>query len=171
MGHIDFSKFASASATSEWARKAKEFLADHRYGLAAQAFHMARLFHDADIAKALHLREQAELVPVGSRPEALRKATEAFKKAAHESCSDDERFQLFCDAAGCLLEIPDIQTAASTYVEAHAYTRAVQLFRSIAKFNSALRVVHQHHGEIESATAENVTYAARLYYFQQSRIT
>lgn len=132
---------------------------------------MACLFHDADIANAFHLREQAELVSVGHRPHALREATEAFMKVAHKSGPDNERVKFFSEAAECLLEIPDIQTAASTYVEAHAYTRATQLFRSIAKFKSALWVVHQHHGEIEPATAEKVTYAARLFYFQQSRIT
>lgn len=167
---LDLSQFATASGQEEWARRGRDFFREARYKLAAQAWRMAGLLHDAAVANAFYLRDQVEVTSSTGllRSKALKEAAEAFLLVARDEPIQARQDEYHVAGAECLLRVPDTAKAAFTYAQGREYTRAVQLFRSIAMFDEAIGIIRQH--SVNPATAAKVTYVAKLYYFQQLRL-
>ncbi|EKM60387.1 uncharacterized protein PHACADRAFT_203599 [Phanerochaete carnosa HHB-10118-sp] len=168
--NLDLSRFAAASGPEEWARKGRDFFREARYKLAAQAWRVAGLHHDAAVANAFYLRDQVEVTSMtgSQRAKALRGAADAFLLVAAEEPVKPRQDEYYVEGAGCLLRIPDTPKAAFTYLQGCEYTRAVRLFRSVAMFDEAVKVIRQHC--VDSTAVVQVIYVAKLYYFQQLRL-
>ncbi|GJE94268.1 hypothetical protein PsYK624_104370 [Phanerochaete sordida] len=161
---LDLSQFAVASNANEWERRAREFFQDARYRLAAQAFRMAKLEHDANMANAFDLRIQVETLSPTSplHVHTLREAAEAFLTiASAEQCKRSQR-EHYIVSAEFFVRIPDSAKAATAFVHAGEYRRGLLLFRSAGMFDEAIAIVNAHPEHIESALSDGVVQAAKL---------
>lgn len=168
-GNIDLSQFALASAKDVWAQQGRNYFKEGRYKLAIKALRMAELAHEADVAEAFYLRERVELMSGSSRLQALKAAADAFLSVGEEEESFRKQAEYFATGADCFLMLPDIRRAAESLVKARSYTRAVTLFRDIARFKDALDVIKCRKHEVDRRIADRVVYASRLFYVRELR--
>lgn len=167
---LDLSKFATASDTDSWARRGREFLVERRYLLASQAFRMARLFHDADVAEAFYFQGQVDTVHPRMRHQALRDAAQAFERVAKTSDTLEKRVEYLTTSSRLFSEIPDITKAANCLVNAGSFTKAAILYKGVGMFDEALGVVREHGTHVDVPVKGEIVTASKLYYFQQLRI-
>lgn len=133
---------------------------------------MAELPHDAAISNAFYLKEQADVVASTGRLRAiaLGEAADAFCAVAENDPDMRQQLNYYGIGADCFLEIPAAPKAASTYVLAHEYSRAVEVFRSVAMFDDALKVIDRNPTQVGGCLSEKVIYAAKIQYFRTRRL-
>lgn len=160
----DLTVFASASDKAAWEHKAAEYFGRKYYGLARQAYHNAGLSHEAHIAEAYLLREEAEghaLISV--RRKAYETAACAFCDVAI-AASADARSTYYRIAGECLLLVPNEARAAEAFQMGSEFTQAIQLYRRLGNFEQVANILQTHQAEVEPETEGQMRYASRLYY-------
>ena len=130
---------------------------------------MAGLPHEVAVTNAFLSLEQLDVVAMTEeeRLKALKHVAEDFVAVASKEPRENRRVQYFSISGKCFLGVPDVPKAASSFVQAKEYTRAVTLYRSIPMFDDALNIVRSHRDRLPEGLAEKVTYAAQLHYFLQ----
>ncbi len=161
------SVFARASKKEAWDHKAHEYFNRKYFALAKQAYSNASLLHEAKVAEAYWLREEAGLyvatIASPARRQAFKAAAEAFGGIA-SAAGNDESHAYYRIAGECFLEVPDEPRAAEAFYMGCEYTQAIQLYRQVGNFERVAEILVQREREVEPDTAQRVRYASQLFY-------
>lgn len=166
----DIHLFASASTKAMWRNKGYEYFGRGYYDLARKAYRNAGLLHDAAVASAYLLRENAEtlyssavqVVDRGGRSHAYREAANAFDEVAPGAHGED-RSAYYRIAAECFLQIPDEARAAVAFENARDYNQAIKLHRGVGNFQQMIQVLCEMKDALKPDTLLKVQYASQLF--------
>ncbi|KAJ7451061.1 hypothetical protein FB451DRAFT_1284562 [Mycena latifolia] len=168
-------RFATSSTAAEWREQGRKLFESKRFSQAKLCYERAYMPHEADIARAYHLREEARGMPSNLRRDAAaRKAAFLNAATAFVQCARDDRAHAaeayFRRAGECFEQAGDITQAIDAYSEARYFNRVAELYRTLGKFDEAVALIRNHREEINPETAEKIIGVARLFYFKQGQI-
>ncbi|KAJ7715028.1 hypothetical protein DFH07DRAFT_762888, partial [Mycena maculata] len=171
----DTPRFAISSTPAEWEEQGRKLFDRQRFSQAKLCFERAYMPHEAAVARAYHLREQANEMPNGLRREitarkvAFLEVATAFMDCAKHGRGDAVK-TYFRRAGESFEDAGDITKAISAYTEARCFNRVAELHRIAGEFDDAVATVQKHRHGIDVEVFERVINVARLFYFKKKQI-
>lgn len=144
-----------------------------RYIQARHCYERAKMPLEKGIANAYFLREEARKRPTDT-PQRSKAREQAFSLAANAflSCAEGAekaKIQYFRTAGDCFEASREGSRAAEAYHLAGDFTRAVQLYRKLGKFDEAIHVINLHRSQVTPTVVQEVTAVARLFYVSRRK--
>ncbi|KAJ6544312.1 hypothetical protein B0H19DRAFT_1076434 [Mycena capillaripes] len=166
-------RFALSSTPAEWEERGRNLFDNRLFRQARLCYERAYMPHEAAVAQAYHLREEASTMPSNLRREIVaQKAAFSGAAVAFINCANDDRGNVmqayFRKAGECFESAEDVIRAISAYISAQHFNRVVELYRQLGKFDEAVATIQKH--SVDPEIAERVISAARLFYFKKGQI-
>ncbi|KAF7986147.1 hypothetical protein HWV62_38516 [Athelia sp. TMB] len=164
-------QLATRSTKEAWSKKGRSFFINKRYLYAMEAYQKAGEDHNALIANAYYLRDEAQRTPIKSGPRGDAASKSAFLNAANAflACAAQApaaTIKYFKSAADCFVKSGDDSRAADTYLKAGEYEVAAKLYRNVGRFEDAVNTIQQHPQRINAAVADSIMDVTRLVYLR-----
>ncbi|KAJ7139395.1 hypothetical protein C8R44DRAFT_867547 [Mycena epipterygia] len=171
----DTPRFAISSTPEEWREQGRKLFDRKRFSQAKLCYERAYMPHEAAVAQAYHLREEACEMPGNVRRELVARKTAYLNVAlAFVACARNDRGDAakiyFRRAGECFEHAGDVPQAIDAYSEARHFARVAELYRNLGNFDDAVATIQNHDQEINPDVAEKVIGVARLFYFKNRQI-
>ena len=174
----DIPRLATTSTAEEWAETARTLFDRQRYAQAMRCYDRAVMPRERDVARAYHLREQADAVSPAdtrARTAAFTLAAEGFADSAQRSTNAEEITAYYRIAAECHVAIADHETAARYYLLAKEFTDSAVCYRKAGLFDNAVGVIQDNRGEVykkaaNAEIADGIIKVAKLHYLKKHQL-
>ncbi|KAJ7794031.1 P-loop containing nucleoside triphosphate hydrolase protein, partial [Mycena olivaceomarginata] len=168
-------RFAISSTPAEWREQGRKLFDNKRFSQARLCYTRAYMPHQAAVAQAYHLREEASEMPCNFRRQIVaRKAAFLGVAAAFMDCAKndpgDAALVYFRRAGECFENAEDVVQAITAYTCARYFGRVAELYQHLGKFDEAVATVQTHSQDIDPDIAERVIGVARLFYFNKGQM-
>ncbi|KAJ7237474.1 hypothetical protein B0H12DRAFT_1238216 [Mycena haematopus] len=171
----DTPRFAISSTPEEWGELGRKLFDNKQFSQARLCYTRAYMPHEAAVAEAYHLREEAREKPCSLRREILsRKAAFRAAGTSFMSCAKNDggdAAQVYFRTAGECFEIAeDIVQAIAAYKLARLFGRVAELYRHLGKFDEAVATVQNHGQDIaDPGIVKRIINVARSFYFNKGQ--
>ena len=160
-----------SSSAEEWEQAGLSLFKQKRYAHAMQCFQKARMHHEAGVANAYLLREEAQTVPSGEDgnsvqyKQAFTTAAEAFIESALSAPT--EKTTYYRIAAECFKECSKFPQAARYYIDAGEFDTGAELYCDNGMLSHAVKVVRQYEDKMKRGVVSRIEKENRIYYLNR----
>ncbi|KAF7340238.1 UvrD-like helicase ATP-binding domain-containing protein [Mycena venus] len=171
----DTPRFAISSTLEEWREQGRKLFDNKKFSQARLCYTRADMPHEAAVAQAYHLRDEASEMSRNSRREIVaRKAALSGAAAAFMDCAKNDRGDAarayFRTAGECFESAEDLVQAIAAYSSARHFGKVAELYRRLGKFDDAVATVQTYRQHIDPDIIEKVIGVARFFYFNKGQM-
>lgn len=162
---------AVSSSREEWEKTGRSLFKQKRYAHAAQCLQRASMTHEAAVASAYLLREQAHAVSdsIVLRSEAFGDAAAAFNKCALLTTVESRAYYRI--AAECFQECGKFSEAARLYIKMEDSDSAAQAYLKAEMFDQAIQVVRENQDKMQGNVVSGIVHASYLHYWRRQEFS